>query len=125
MQLAQVKFGMANRRSINSGFNALRTALPNSIPTDSKAIVLRKAVSHIGHLESLLRKSGINMAGAHNSSSGGSVLTPASWDEEGGAELGEGEGDDDDLEMDVDEKRGKWEEKPDIRGSMTERGNRR
>jgi hypothetical protein len=46
-------------RSINSGFQALRNALPSSIPTDSKAIILRKAVSHIQQLEGLLRRAGI------------------------------------------------------------------
>lgn len=52
----------ATPRSINTGFQSLRTALPSSIPTDSKAIILRKAVSHITHLEALLRKAGIPIA---------------------------------------------------------------
>lgn len=46
-------------RSINTGFQALRVALPSAIPTDSKAIILRKAVSHITRLEALLHKAGI------------------------------------------------------------------
>jgi len=41
----------------------LRTAFPSSIPTDSKAIILRKAVLHINHLEGLLRDAGIGYAG--------------------------------------------------------------
>lgn len=48
-----------NTRSINTGFQALRVALPSAIPTDSKAIILRKAVSHITRLEALLAKAGI------------------------------------------------------------------
>lgn len=35
--------------------------MPSSIPTDSKAIILRKAVGHITHLETLLRKHGIGV----------------------------------------------------------------
>ena len=46
-------------RSINSGFAALRAALPMSTPTDSKAVVLRKAVAHVNHLETLLNHAGI------------------------------------------------------------------
>lgn len=74
---------------------------------------------HIGHLEGLLRKAGVPITGYSNSSNSGNVLTPASWDEEGGQETGEGEGegDDDDVEMDSDDKRVKWEEKAERRGS--------
>lgn len=99
-------------RSINSGFNALRSALPNSIPTDSKAIVLRKAVTHITQLENLLRKAGIAVTGPNNNSGSGSVLTPASWDDDGAADLdgGEVDGDDDDVEMEADGKPVKWED---------------
>jgi hypothetical protein len=41
-------------RSINSGFAQLRAALPTCHPTDSKAVVLRKAVSRIQQLEQML-----------------------------------------------------------------------
>lgn len=52
----------ADIRSINTGFQSLRNALPSAIPTDSKAIILRKAVSHIKQLEDAMRKHGINLA---------------------------------------------------------------
>lgn len=48
--------------SINSALQALHKALPTSIPTDSKAIILLKAVSHIQHLEGLLRRSDISLS---------------------------------------------------------------
>lgn len=38
-------------RSINTGFGALRAALPLALPTDSKAIILRKALARIEQLE--------------------------------------------------------------------------
>lgn len=52
----------ADRRSINTGFQSLRNALPSAIPTDSKAIILRKAVSHIKHMEDAMRKHGISLS---------------------------------------------------------------
>ena len=69
---------LTRTRSINSGFTALRGVLPSSIPTDSKAVVLRKAVAHIVALESRLRKAGVNVGttGARS----GSPLAP-SWKE--------------------------------------------
>jgi hypothetical protein len=48
--------------SIKSALQALHKALPTSIPTDSKAIILLKAVSHIQHLEGLLRRSDISLS---------------------------------------------------------------
>ncbi|OCF31743.1 hypothetical protein I316_06550 [Kwoniella heveanensis BCC8398] len=59
-RLAHLMSEQKRRESINSGFQALRASLPSSLPTDSKAIVLRKAVAHIAHLESVLRRSGVN-----------------------------------------------------------------
>lgn len=56
------------RESINSGFQALRAALPTSLTTDSKAVILRKAVSRISYLEGLLQKNNISFSnGATNS----------------------------------------------------------
>ncbi|KAK1922990.1 hypothetical protein DB88DRAFT_511561 [Papiliotrema laurentii] len=108
-RLAHLMSEQKRRESINTGFAALRTALPNSVPTDSKAIILRKAVSHISHLESLLRKAGINSS----SGSAAPVLTPSSWDEDGdrvdGVEGDVGIEDDGDVEMD----KGKWEDEED------------
>lgn len=49
----------ADNRSINTGFQNLRNAIPFSIATDSKAVVLRKATAHIQHLEFLLRRAGV------------------------------------------------------------------
>lgn len=43
------------RRSINTGFQALRKVVPSASPTDSKAVILRKAAAHIAQLETLLR----------------------------------------------------------------------
>ncbi|WVN89660.1 uncharacterized protein L203_104890 [Cryptococcus depauperatus CBS 7841] len=45
-----------DKMSINLGFQSLRGSIPSSLPTDSKAVVLRKAVAHIGFLEDLLRQ---------------------------------------------------------------------
>lgn len=42
-------------RSINEGFQALRGVTPTAAPADSKAVVLRKAASHILYLEEMLR----------------------------------------------------------------------
>ena len=79
--------------------------MPNAIPTDSKAIILRKAVSHIHHLEGLLRKAGINPGGSK-----GPVLTPSSWDEEGErADGGEEEDENGDVEMEKE----KWDDERD------------
>jgi hypothetical protein len=47
--------GLTKRRSINTGFQALRKVVPSASPTDSKAVILRKAAAHIAHLETLLR----------------------------------------------------------------------
>ncbi|WRT70587.1 uncharacterized protein IL334_007585 [Kwoniella shivajii] len=58
-RLAHLMSEQKRRESINSGFQALRQALPSSLPTDSKAIILRKAVAHITHLESIVRRSGL------------------------------------------------------------------
>ncbi|WVW80971.1 hypothetical protein I302_102962 [Kwoniella bestiolae CBS 10118] len=58
-RLAHLMSEQKRRESINSGFQALRQAIPSSLPTDSKAIILRKAVSHITHLEDIIRRSGI------------------------------------------------------------------
>lgn len=41
-------------RSINTGFASLRAALPTCHPTDSKAVVLRKAVARLQQLEQLI-----------------------------------------------------------------------
>ena len=46
--------GPTDDRSINSGFASLRQALPTCHPTDSKAVVLRKAVARIEQLEKLI-----------------------------------------------------------------------
>lgn len=56
----------------------MRAALPRSTPTDSKAIILRKAVSRIKYLEAALRNAGITSA------------DPPSR-EEWGEEVGEGD----------------------------------
>ncbi|WWC92184.1 uncharacterized protein L201_007138 [Kwoniella dendrophila CBS 6074] len=61
-RLAHLMSEQKRRESINSGFQALRQALPSSLPTDSKAIILRKAVSHITYLEDLVRRSGIDFS---------------------------------------------------------------
>ncbi|CAD6580547.1 MAG: hypothetical protein TREMPRED_002774 [Tremellales sp. Tagirdzhanova-0007] len=61
--MAHLMSEQKRRESINSGFAALRVALPSAISTDSKAIILRKAVAHITHLEGLLREAGIGYAG--------------------------------------------------------------
>lgn len=59
---------LPSARSINSGFQALRAALPTSLTTDSKAVILRKAVSRISYLEGLLQKNNISFSnGATNS----------------------------------------------------------
>ncbi|ORX41133.1 hypothetical protein BD324DRAFT_43755 [Kockovaella imperatae] len=57
-RIAHLMSEQKRRESINSGFTSLRSVLPNSIPTDSKAVVLRKAVAHIMSLENRLRKVG-------------------------------------------------------------------
>lgn len=46
---------MLTARSINSGFQALRKVVPSSSPTDSKAVILRKAAAHIAHLDAIIR----------------------------------------------------------------------
>ncbi|BEJ16428.1 hypothetical protein CspHIS471_0510330 [Cutaneotrichosporon sp. HIS471] len=61
-RLAHLMSEQKRRESINTGFQSLRNALPSAIPTDSKAIILRKAVSHIKQLEEAMRKHGINLA---------------------------------------------------------------
>lgn len=43
--------GCADGRSINSGFTELRAVLPSALPTDSKAVILRKALARIQQLE--------------------------------------------------------------------------
>ena len=62
-------------RSINAGFTSLRGVLPSAVPTDSKAVVLQKAVAHIMTLESRLRKA---RAGAGIQGPSGSPLA-SSW----------------------------------------------
>lgn len=49
---------LTNHRSINTGFQALRKVVPSASPTDSKAVILRKAAAHIAQLETLLRTGG-------------------------------------------------------------------
>jgi hypothetical protein len=97
----------ANSRSINSGFQSLRNALPGALPTDSKAIILRKAVEHIKHIEGMLHKAGVNpntnAGGSATSGGSGPALTPSSWDEDG--EEGRG-----DVDMEDREPRGKWDD---------------
>ncbi|KAL7422690.1 hypothetical protein Q5752_001981 [Cryptotrichosporon argae] len=61
-RLAHLMSEQKRRESINTGFEALRAALPSTSVTDSKALVLRKAVTHIAHLEALLRDAGIGIA---------------------------------------------------------------
>lgn len=75
-------FPFSSTRSINSGFQALREALPTSLSTDSKAVILRKAVSRISYLEGLLQKNNISFSDAGSSSAG-------SWeqDQEGKKEI--------------------------------------
>ncbi|KAK8850433.1 hypothetical protein IAR55_004351 [Kwoniella newhampshirensis] len=67
-RLAHLMSEQKRRESINTGFQALRTTLPSALPTDSKAIILRKAVAHITHLEMILRRSGVSYS---NSPPGG------------------------------------------------------
>nr|ODN96122.1 hypothetical protein L204_03813 [Cryptococcus depauperatus CBS 7855] len=55
-RLAHLMSEQKRRESINLGFQSLRGSIPSSLPTDSKAVVLRKAVAHIGFLEDLLRQ---------------------------------------------------------------------
>ncbi|OWT37984.1 hypothetical protein J008_00800 [Cryptococcus neoformans] len=67
-RLAHLMSEQKRRESINSGFQALRAALPTSLTTDSKAVILRKAVSRISYLEGLLQKNNISFSnGATNS----------------------------------------------------------
>ncbi|WWC65148.1 uncharacterized protein I303_107762 [Kwoniella dejecticola CBS 10117] len=97
-RLAHLMSEQKRRESINSGFQALRQALPSSLPTDSKAIILRKAVSHIAHLENIVRRSGIT----YSTSPPGRMVD--NWsNEEGRGDLG------DDDEGDP-RGRVKWEE---------------
>ena len=42
-------------RAINAGIDAIRHAVPSGTESDSKAIILEKAVEYISHLESLLQ----------------------------------------------------------------------
>ncbi|WVR08507.1 hypothetical protein IAU60_005562 [Kwoniella sp. DSM 27419] len=78
-RLAHLMSEQKRRESINTGFQALRVALPSSLPTDSKAIILRKAVAHITHLENILRGSGV--AYPDSPSSNRAVESP-SWADE-------------------------------------------
>ncbi|KAK4688636.1 hypothetical protein P7C73_g1482, partial [Tremellales sp. Uapishka_1] len=100
-RLAHLMSEQKRRESINKGFQTLRDALPSAIPTDSKAIVLRKAVTHIQQLESLLAKAGLMYPGSSGQrtavaspTASGSVGTTATWDV--------------DLKM---EEKDEWEEK--------------
>ncbi|WVF67987.1 hypothetical protein IAT40_002749 [Kwoniella sp. CBS 6097] len=90
-RLAHLMSEQKRRESINSGFQALRASLPSSLPTDSKAVVLRKAVAHIAHLETVLRRSGVS----YSQSPPGHVAEPWEVDRDR----------DEDEERDV-----KWEE---------------
>lgn len=75
-------FGFSSTRSINSGFQALRATLPTSLTTDSKAVILRKAVSRISYLEGLLQKNNISFSNDAASSGG-----PCEQDQEGKKEI--------------------------------------
>lgn len=81
-RLAHLMSEQKRRESINSGFQALRATLPTSLSTDSKAVILRKAVSRISYLEGLLQKNNISFSDAGTSSAG-------SWeqDQEGKKEI--------------------------------------
>lgn len=89
--------GLLTPRSINTGFKALRTTLPSSVPTDSKAIVLRKAVSHILHLEDLLRQNGIPVGPAPTGAQPPNLHRGDSGSTQGDEE--ENEDEDEDVEM--------------------------
>ncbi|WVQ70585.1 hypothetical protein IAR50_000104 [Cryptococcus sp. DSM 104548] len=58
-RVAHLMSEQKRRESINSGFQALRTTVPTTSATDSKAIILKKAVAHINHLEGLLKRHNI------------------------------------------------------------------
>ncbi|WWC98700.1 hypothetical protein V866_005593 [Kwoniella sp. B9012] len=70
-RLAHLMSEQKRRESINSGFQALRQAIPSFLPTDSKAIILRKAVSHITHLENIIRRSGLTYSDSPPPGGGG------------------------------------------------------